>query len=103
MANERTFTKHVDENKAFGIRWSGVLADANDGSSDTISTSAWSISPSGLTAVSDGIDTSNTRAKIRVSGGTANTIYKLQNTIVLATSGYTLQDYIFVRVTDPIG
>lgn len=102
MAKERNFIKFVDENKAFGIRWAKVLDDANDGASDTINTSTWAISPTGLTEVNNGKDESNTRTKIRVSGGTAGVIYKLQNTIVLAISGYTLQEYIFIRVTDPI-
>lgn len=97
MSN-RNFTKTVDEDVPFAINWATLLANENDGAGDTIATSAWSITPTGLTTVSDTVDTGNTRAVIRISGGSAGTTYTLSNTITLTTGGYTLVDFITIRV-----
>ena len=100
MANEQKKSKFVAENKNFGIDWATRLSNANDGEADTINTTSWAITPTGLTEVSNTKDNNNTRAKIRVSGGTAGVTYTLENTIVLVTSGYTLHEFIQITVRD---
>lgn len=96
----RHFLKTVNENPPFAIDWGDVLSNENNGLGDTIDTSTWTITPSGLTTVTDSVDSDNTRALIQVSGGTAGITYKLVNAIVLVTGNYTLEDYITIRVTE---
>jgi len=59
----------------YAIDWTSWL------SSDTISTSTWTV-PSGITKVSD--STTTTTTTIWLSGGTADTDYELINHIVTA-------------------
>ena len=96
----RVFEKYVSANQAFFIDWSLYLADANDGAADTLATSVWQ-ADSGITVVTS--TNTTTRAKVRVSGGTAGTTYRLENTITLTSSGYTDLAEILIRVkADPI-
>lgn len=75
----------------YGFDWEDWL----DG--DTISTSSWVVSPSGLTA-SPNTKTSNTTT-VWLSGGTAGSTYQLTNTIVTA-AGRTDQRTMLVAVQD---
>lgn len=100
MPTTRKFSKFPSENRAFGIDWTSRLSNANNGSADTIASSSW-VLDSGITEVDD--STSGNKAIVRVNGGTANTQYKLENTITLTDSGYTLVDYITIYVkAEPI-
>lgn len=94
----RNFTKTVDEDLPFAIDWGTLLANEADGAGDTIATSDWVITPSGLTNGGAVVDSADTRTVIQVSGGTSGTTYKLTNTITLTTGGYTLVEYITIRV-----
>lgn len=75
----------------YGVDWTDWL----DG--DTISTSSWSVSPSGLTAIS------NTRnggvTTVWLSGGTVGQTYQVTNTIVTA-AGRTDQRTLLVAIQD---
>lgn len=96
----RDFNKYPSENRTFAIDWAQRLSNANDGSADTIATSTWAI-PSGITKESDSLN--GDKAIVRISGGTVTKNYKLKNTIILTTSGYTLVEYINVCVnSEPI-
>lgn len=72
----QTFTKDPDAILDYRIDWSSWL-----GSSDTISTSTWTV-PSGITKDSDSKTT--TVAVIWLSGGTLGDDYELVNHIVTA-------------------
>lgn len=67
--------------------------DANE----TISTSAWSVSPSGLTIDSETETTTTTT--VWISGGTDGDWYTLYNTIT-TSAGRTLRRYIRVQVKE---
>lgn len=75
----------------YGFEWEDWL----DG--DTISTSSWTVSPSGLTA-SPNTKTSNTTT-VWLSGGTVGSTYQLTNTVVTA-AGRTDQRTMLVAVQD---
>lgn len=94
----RNFVKSASEDLPYAIDWSVLLANEADGAGDTIASSAWDISPTGLTNEGETVDNADTRSIIRVSGGTAGTTYTLTNTITLNTGGYTIVDYITLRV-----
>jgi len=70
----KTFYKDPDAILDYQIDWSDWLA-----SSETISTSTWTVA-SGITEDSDA--KTDTTTKIWLSGGTANTKYKITNRIV---------------------
>jgi len=95
----QSYEKFAAEKLSYAIDWATVLANENDGDGDTIATSTWVISPTGLTQVGSAtIDTANTRTVIRVSGGTVGEVYTLTNRITLTTTGDILEDYIRVKV-----
>lgn len=74
-----TFTKDPNDIADTGIDW-----DANDflaNRSTTISTSTWT-PDAGLTVVTS--SKTNTTTLVRISGGTAGTVYDLLNHVVLA-------------------
>lgn len=98
MATIKHFSKRAGDNPPFAIDWGLVLANEGDG--DTIATSVWSVSPTGLTIDTSSVDLVDTRAIVQVSGGTVGETYKLVNEITLTTGGYTLSDYITIRVVD---
>lgn len=85
----QTFIKDPDSALDYKIDWSSWLG------ADTIATSAWTISPSGLTKESDSRD--DTSATIWVSGGEASRDYELTNRIVTA-NGRTVDRTIYVQV-----
>lgn len=86
-----TRTKSTTEVVSYTIDW-----DADDFlGSDTISTSSWSVSPSGLTIDSD--TNTTTTATATVSGGTVQTAYTLTNQIITA-AGDTRERSIVVYV-----
>jgi len=83
MATRHTFTKYESETMTFAIDWTNYLADANNGSADTISSAAWTVE-TGITKVADSV--SGNRTLIQVSGGTANVKYSCMCQLTL-TSG----------------
>lgn len=76
----------------YQIDWSPWLGD------DTISTSTWSVDPTGeLTIVVDNHDDNQT--SVQVSGGVRKSTYRLTNQIV-SSGGNTVERTITVRVGD---
>lgn len=76
----------------FGFNWAtNYLATG-----ETISTSTWAVTPSGLTLASTATNTTS-QASIFVSGGTAGQIYRLANTITTSLSR-TVERTIQIRV-----
>lgn len=59
--------------------WSVYLQSA-----ETVSTSAWSVAPTGLTIDSDSLATPN--ATVTLSGGTAGSLYRVTNRITTSNS-----------------
>lgn len=82
------FAKDPDATLDYIVDWSDWL------STDTISTSTWTV-PTGVTKVTD--TKTDTSATIWVSGGTAGTNYALANKIVTA-AGRTEEKSITLRV-----
>jgi hypothetical protein len=70
-------SKHPDETELRAIDWSAALI-----AGDTISTSTWSVTPSGLTLASPLVE--GNVARIRVSGGNAGSTYQIKNTVTTA-------------------
>ncbi len=66
-------------------------------SGETISTSSWAVTPTGLTIDSDSNDTTTTT--VFVSGGTRGKIYRLTNTITTSESR-TEQRSLTIRVEE---
>lgn len=75
----------------YGFDWVDYLG------TDTISTSSWSVSPAGLSAVSTSKDGAVTR--VWLSGGTVGTTYQATNTIV-TLAGRTDQRTLLVSIQD---
>jgi hypothetical protein len=75
--------KDPSEIAFYTMDWTALL---NSGA--TISTSAWTINPAGLTNVADSIVTGNLKTTIKVSGGVADTDYEATNTVT-ASDGET--------------
>jgi len=92
------FLKFTEAKETYAIDWHKVLLNENNGNGDTIASSAWVISPSGLTKESDSVDTYNTRALIRISGGAVGVTYTLTNAITLTTTSDILVDEIQIEV-----
>lgn len=65
--------------------------------SDTIESSEWSVSPTGLTIESNANTT--TRTKVWVSGGTLGVTYRLSNTIV-TNNGRILNQSAHLKIRD---
>lgn len=85
------FYKDPDDKVSYQLDWSDWL----DG--DTISASAWTLD-SGIT--NEGDSNTTTTTTIQVSGGTADTAYRLSNQITTVTSG-DLKTYAFdIRVQE---
>lgn len=75
----------------YGLRWADWL------DTDTISSSSWAVTPSGLNIITNSHDSKSTA--VWVSGGTAKTKYTLTNTIVTA-GGRTDQRSLTIQVID---
>lgn len=84
--------KDPSEIKNYTMDWTKEL---NDGA--TIETSSWSIFPTSLTEVSNGIVTGNKKTSVKVSGGQSGTEYSLANTIT-TSDGETLKQTGIVLV-----
>ena len=80
-----------------GIDWTDYLAEI--GASETISSSTWTISPSGLTEASSSIVTGSKKTQIRLSSGTAGVRYTVTNTIT-TSSGVVDERSFYVLVQD---
>jgi hypothetical protein len=80
----RTYRQDSDDTRLYDLNWSDQLASDTEitGVSATISSSAWSVA-SGLTGAGATVDGKYTY--IKLSGGTVNTTYKVENEIT--TSG----------------
>jgi hypothetical protein len=63
---------------------------------DTIATSTWAISPSGLTDASPSPTFTNTTTTVWLSGGTAGTFYTITNTITTA-GGREMQESFIIN------
>ena len=87
-----SFRKEIAEVLDFTIDWTKYLANS---SSDTISTSSWAEDSGGITIDSNSNDT--VKATVWLSGGKHGTTYRLENTIVTASSR-TAKRYINVKV-----
>ena len=76
----------------YGIDWSDWLG------TDTIATSTWTVSPAGLTIVTN--DKTTQATSVQVSGGVRGIVYRLANRIVSVTGGLGPERGITVRVGD---
>ena len=83
--------KHPDEVELRAIDWAAALPR-----DDTIATSVWAVSPSGLTLSSPSVE--GTIAKIRVSAGSNGVVYQIRNTIT-TTQGFTLVEVVPMTVS----
>lgn len=84
------FEKDPSDEDFFTMDWSALIGGA------TISTSVWSV-PTGLTQTATSNTTTTTT--IKLSGGTADTIYSLPNTVT-TSDGRTLQRSMNIKVVD---
>lgn len=84
------FEKDPSDEEFFTMDWSALIGSA------TILTSAWSV-PTGLTQLSTTNTTTTTT--IKLSGGTADAVYPLPNTIT-TSDGRTLQRSIHIKVIE---
>lgn len=86
-----TFYQDPAEKLDYQFDWTGFLG------ADTISSSAWASSPTGLTHAA----TSNTTktATIRITGGLVGTVYTVTNHVVLA-SGQEAERSFYLKVVD---
>ena len=75
-----TLTKDPDETRIYKMDWSAHLGTL------LIAASTWTV-PSGLTEVTSGIVTGNTKTYVTLAGGTANTNYTVTNTVTIASTG----------------
>jgi hypothetical protein len=87
----RFFTKDPGEVIVYTIDYANELA-----SGDTISTTAW-VLETGITNDSDTNTTTTT--SITISGGTADTSYRAENTVVTA-AGETIVDAIYIQIAN---
>jgi hypothetical protein len=69
------FTKTANEDKDFTVDWAADLGE------DTITTSAWSVEPAGLTITNPEDTHDATTATVWTSGGIPGSSYLLTNTI----------------------
>jgi hypothetical protein len=93
MVDTARYTKDPNEVKDYTINWATWLGV------DTISTSTWA-ADTGITVDSE--TESTTTATVWISGGTANNVYSLTNTITTAT-GRTEEQTIVITVRDSVG
>lgn len=84
--------KDPSEIKIYTMDWTKEL---NDGAE--IQTSSWTIAPTGLTEVSNGIVTGNKKTSIKLSAGSSGTEYTLANTVT-TSDGETLKQSGIVLV-----
>ena len=87
------FTKDPSAVLDYTFDWSEYLAETSP--VDTIASSNWTASPSGITIDSD--NNSTTQATVWLSGGSRGSKYKLVNRIVTA-GGRTDERTLYVRV-----
>lgn len=80
----KLFQKDTDSTEPFGFDWTTYLAEI--GASETIASSTWSATPSGLTLSGGSIVTGSLKTQIKVSGGTVGTRYTVTNRIVTSSS-----------------
>jgi hypothetical protein len=66
-----------------GIDWTDYLAEIGD--SETISSSDWAITPTGLTEDAASIVTGSKKTQIKLSGGTVGVKYTVTNSIVTSS------------------
>ena len=88
------FSKTAAEDKDYTLDWSKDLG------ADTIFTSAWSVTPSGLTITTPVPTKTNTTTTVWTSGGTAGQNYLLVNTIT-TTGGRELEQRIVISIDAP--
>ena len=80
----KLFLKDPDSTEPFGFDWTAWLAEI--GASETITSSTWSVSPSGLTLAGGSIVTGSKKTQIKASVGVAGTRYTVTNRIVTSSS-----------------
>lgn len=80
----KLFQKDPDSTEPFGFDWTTYLSEI--GASETISTSTWSATPSGLTLSGGSIVTGSKKTQIKVAGGVAGTRYTVTNRIITSSS-----------------
>ena len=68
-----------------GFDWTDWLAEI--GSTETISSSSWASTPSGLTLTSGSIVTGSLKTQIKIAGGTLGVEYIVTNSVI-TSSGY---------------
>lgn len=86
-----TFYQDPAEKLDYQLDWTGFLG------ADTISSSAWASTPSGLTHVA--APNTTTTATLRISGGLVGTTYTVTNHVVLA-SGQEAERSFYLKVVD---
>ena len=93
----KTFIKDPDSVLDYVLDWNGGAPGPWLSTGDTISTSAWTLSSTGIDGSTDSNTTTTTT--IWVSGGTGNGDYDLTNRIVTA-NGRTVDRTIRIKVLE---
>jgi hypothetical protein len=83
------FYQTSDMSRQRTIDWAAPL------SGDTVGTSTWTVSPSGLTTVATGA--SSTTTSIQLTGGSPGVEYRVENAIVTA-GGQRLRGHLLITV-----
>ncbi len=91
----KLFLKDPNSTEPFGFDWTTYLAEI--GASETITTSTWSSTPTGLTLSAGSIVTGSKKTQITAAGGIEGTRYTLTNRIITSSS-YT-DDRSFVVIS----
>jgi hypothetical protein len=89
---ERFKDKSPTEVVDYSFEWSDRL------STDTISSSSWSISGPDSSLTNDTDSTSGTTTSIRLSGGTSASTYYAKNTVI-TTAGQTLEQTAIISIS----
>lgn len=79
------YLKDPDSIEPFGFDWTPWLTEIS--SSETIVSTMWAVTPSGLTLASPSVVTGGLKTQVKTSGGVVGTKYTLTNSIV-TLSGY---------------
>ncbi len=89
--------KDPDSKEPRGLDWTPYLAEL--GEDVTIETSTWTVSPSGLTIISDSVVEGSLKTQLRLGDGTPGQTYVLTNHIV-ASDGTEDDRSITIRVKE---
>lgn len=97
---EATLYKDPNAKLDYRLDWATeYLASDTINPGDTISSSTWTSTPSGLTHVATSISGSGTLTNLRLSGGVVGVTYTVTNHVVLA-SGQEDERSFYLKVVD---